>query len=351
MIHFWGKLLFTLFLQTIIPISLFLWIYKGKSEHLINWIVKIIICGIYIWLLIYTKIQSWYFHKYLIIILVVSYILILLISIPKIKNLPFWKAQQFRISYTFPLIGLFVIAWISFVSIYSNNFDNKLETDNFIFYYSDNDSSSIESFSITMEKHFIRICNHLKPSNMPKIKVKIFESIDKLHFSFYLPFIPSWATATCWSEDEIRIVSPNNSPNNQNYNHIEVNAVHEFTHCIVKNICGKALYCPVWLNEGIPLYEAGQMGMLDSLDYLKGNRYPHLSELNNWPFDLRVYDVGFYIIDYIIEKWGNDKLIELIKSRGNINKVLDIKIEEFEKEWNNYTKSKYMGDKLRFLPL
>ena len=68
-----------------------------------------------------------------------------------------------------------------------------------------------------------------------------------------------------------------------------------------------------------------------------------IKDLLNWIEDRR--------IDYIIYKWGTDVLINLIKYRGNIKKVLGVGVSEFEEEWYEYVKEKYMGGKIRFLSI
>jgi hypothetical protein len=122
-------------------------------------------------------------------------------------------------------------------------------------------------------------------------------------------------------------------------------AEHEFAHCISLRVRSNFTNNPRWLWEAVAIYEANEFYDPKTLDYLISGNYPSINELNN-DFnngDYRIYQVGYLIIEFIIDKWGKDKYIELIKNSGNVKNVLGISIEEFEKEWKEFVDIKYFG--------
>ena len=47
------------------------------------------------------------------------------------------------------------------------------------------------------------------------------------------------------------------------------------------------------------------------------------------------------MIDYIISKFGQEKLVELVKSNGDIKLTLKITIKGFERMWLSFLQKKY----------
>jgi hypothetical protein len=47
------------------------------------------------------------------------------------------------------------------------------------------------------------------------------------------------------------------------------------------------------------------------------------------------------LTDFIVSKWGQDSLVKLVKSNGNIKVTLDISVIDFEKMWLSFLEEKY----------
>ena len=135
-------------------------------------------------------------------------------------------------------------------------------------------------------------------------------------------------------------------------------ALHEFTHCIQLNILIKKAQeeltleghrdfdkafeqkfineYPQWFWEAICDYEAG---IVNGISVKYGmSKNPTLENLNK---SNQIYNVGYTIIEYIVEKWGKDKLPVLITSYVDIENVLKVSESDFEKGWIDYVKEKY----------
>jgi hypothetical protein len=57
------------------------------------------------------------------------------------------------------------------------------------------------------------------------------------------------------------------------------------------------------------------------------------------------YALGYVVIEAIKDLWGFDAVIGLIKNRGNVQKVLNISEEKFEKDIFEQIYKKYVADK------
>ncbi len=90
------------------------------------------------------------------------------------------------------------------------------------------------------------------------------------------------------------------------------------------------------------LYEAGQFVNPRGLSYMVDGHPPTLAEVNaNWQTNTQVYDVGYLLIEYIVEKWGTQQVVDLIKTLGSISAVLGISVSEFEAGWYEFVMRKY----------
>jgi uncharacterized protein YlzI (FlbEa/FlbD family) len=76
------------------------------------------------------------------------------------------------------------------------------------------------------------------------------------------------------------------------------------------------------------------------LEFMKNKDYPSFNELKNG----QEYFLGYVIIEAIKEIWGFDTVIQLIKNRGNVMKVLKLSQKEFENQIYDKIHSKYLND-------
>jgi len=120
-------------------------------------------------------------------------------------------------------------------------------------------------------------------------------------------------------------------------------AEHEFAHCISLHIQINFANNPRWFWEVVAIHESGEFYDPRNIDYLREGNFPTIEELDAdfLTYNYKIYQVGYLIGDFILSEWGKDKYIELIKYYGNIQKVLGITVEEFERKWKEFVESKY----------
>lgn len=135
-------------------------------------------------------------------------------------------------------------------------------------------------------------------------------------------------------------------------------AVHEFTHCVQLNILiqdalsksGKlndaefdrnfeeqfSKKYPQWFWEALCDYEAAIVNRASVKYGMRGK--PTLKSLNSGN---QIYNVGYTIIEYIVAKWGKEKLPDLIITYCDFNQLLQVSESEFEEGWYQFVQEKY----------
>ncbi len=133
-------------------------------------------------------------------------------------------------------------------------------------------------------------------------------------------------------------------------------AVHEFTHTVVLNLLinreGQPLNAktfdqkfssfPTWLWEGVSVYEAKQLVDPKDIEDLKTGKYPSIRELNTRYKGQKSYIYGYTLIEFILNRYSSEKLIELIENYGDLKKTLGITEEQFSQEWYVFVRKKYL---------
>jgi len=227
----------------------------------------------------------------------------------------------------------------------------EMKTPHFTFLFSSSiDTTTIIELANALENNYARIGNDLQTQPSGNIETNIYaqrwryikatgnwgasgsiEGISKLHF-----------IEQAWGESDNKKV-----------------AVHEFAHTVTLKLLldnetqpvnsklfdKKFSTFPTWLWEAISVYEAKQFVDPKTLPYLNNGHYPDISELNNRLKGGKIYSCGYTIIEYILSKYGQDNLINLIKKYGDLKRTFNITDGQFCKEWYEYVKEKYLQEK------
>lgn len=117
-----------------------------------------------------------------------------------------------------------------------------------------------------------------------------------------------WFSA--WVKDmNIFILNPEiytKESNHQDINHFWQSLKHEYCHLYYRKITNTG--CPKWLNEGLANYLAGQVKK-------KPTKEEALIVFDYYQkIDWRIYNIGYFWIKLLIEKFGKKKLLTLIKT-------------------------------------
>ncbi|HNW76114.1 MAG TPA: peptidase MA family metallohydrolase, partial [Bacteroidales bacterium] len=205
----------------------------------------------------------------------------------------------------------------------------------------------LDSLAITLENNYSRITNHLGIHIDKKIKVKIFPNIQAFHAAINLPDAPDWFVGVAFNTDEIMMVSPLHPGSVHTYESLMQVVVHEFTHIAVYDARGDkgVTGFPRWLDEGYAQYEAGQVNerILKIVELSVTAKTPptwtQLDTVSVMEFgNMNGYGLSVTIVKFLVDTYGIDKLVLLIKEPENFEIIYGLSEYTLEKHWIQYLK-------------
>lgn len=217
----------------------------------------------------------------------------------------------------------------------------RQESDHFNFYSIKIDKESLNDLEENLESNYERIAKDLQVTLDEKIKVTIYPNISEFHKAIGMEDAEDWLVGLA-RNGEIMMVSPLNPGSVHNYESLMKVIVHEYTHILVENIKSNTA---AYLNEGIAVVEANQINE-NSKYYLKevakADKLPSIDEMqNNYSKLEQPYEVSGGFVDFIVNKYGYDKIIDLIKEPDDIENIIGSTKEEIIAKWSEYILSSY----------
>lgn len=221
------------------------------------------------------------------------------------------------------------------------------ETQHFIFHYTEFDQKCIDEISDVLEASYNRITSNFNQELQKKVIIEIFPNHKQLHTALGLTNAPDWIRGGVQG-DKIIIASPLNPPPGSDFYNVINTGVHEFVHIIV-NIINKNI--PRWLSEGIAGYEAkdnNQQWIIETVRCgLTSNHVPTFKDLDTRDdfesfFKLNGYQYSYTIVESIVEIFGYDKLLRLIKAPNDFMDIFEMTEEEIQDKWKKYIKLNYL---------
>jgi hypothetical protein len=200
----------------------------------------------------------------------------------------------------------------------------KKSTAHFRLLYSNRDSVSVDQIAAKLEHDYTRILRDFKLKKLPVTTVRIYADRQGFHQGINFPNAPDEILATAFGKGDFRMISP--LAPGVDSSMLMKGVTHEFTHCVHLNI-DYAPNNPRWLWEGVAMFESGWFFDPKEIDIIRNKEFPALSALNNG----MEYMLGYAIIEAIKDVWGFDTVINLIKKRGNVQGVLHLNQQEFDK--------------------
>lgn len=203
-----------------------------------------------------------------------------------------------------------------------------IETEHFKIIYPKSEIPKTEEVTRPLENNYERVTRDLGVTLDKKITVKLFKEKISLHKSI-----------GCYGKNNLEWITGavNNgiikSTLELDTNHLKQVLVHEFTHIVTEKL--NPDYIPFVLKEGIATYEAGQKNLKDKLIFIKS-----LPDDCGWIFkgqfsqDLS-YSFAYSFTEFIIENFGYEKIIELLKVDYKHNKFDLSSVESIYKRWAN----------------
>jgi hypothetical protein len=113
-------------------------------------------------------------------------------------------------------------------------------------------------------------------------------------------------------------------------------SIHEFSHLVSLALKPNIGNNPRWLWEAVAQYESRTYDPPSTWS-AADRTFPGFVQLNQYNSTLP-YRWGYFIICLVLERWGQDAYINLIRSNGNTTSALGISEEEFGKLVEEYVK-------------
>ena len=227
---------------------------------------------------------------------------------------------------------------------------NEYETKHFIIKYHDLDESTLSMIAEEAENAYDKVTSDLRyqPDNKTIIRIGPEETRDYEWQGSY---------SIGWNRIDLQSTTQRRWYFFRDYeSYIEEAIVHEFTHHILSE--GYKMRFPEWLNEGIATYEAKKkiedfagyrqfrnaaakdkllsLGKMGIFDLLEDDEIP------------LAYVESYTVIEYIVNTYGHDKLVEILKAKREnkhmdqiTDEVLGVSYGEFKLAWMNFVKEKY----------
>ncbi len=200
----------------------------------------------------------------------------------------------------------------------------KTRSEHFVFLCSEIDSTTIAHIASQLEANYNRILKDFNLDQLPPTTVRVYPNKQSFHQGINFPGAPDALLATAFGKDDVRMASPRGVDAEDSIMLIKM-VTHEFTHCVHLNI-DYSPNNPRWLWEGVANFEAGWFIDPGEQPAIRDKIFPPFATLTNG----LEYDLGYVIIEAIRDIWGFDKVIELIKKRGNTIVALGVDQKAFE---------------------
>lgn len=95
----------------------------------------------------------------------------------------------------------------------------------------------------------------------------------------------------------------------KNINNFYTTLAHEYAHIAIREFCGHNK--PKWLNEGMACYLTNQTKETPSKEKLL-KIFDYFNKL-----DKNIYNIGYFWVKFLIEKFSKEKFLELLKNINN----------------------------------
>ena len=217
----------------------------------------------------------------------------------------------------------------------------QLTTTTFSITYTAADAGSVSAIANSAEASVARIREALGVSQGPRVRVTYYATHAELAAAVrpFVGTIPSWATGVVTAGDAIHLLSSAAAGPDQ-IAAAATTLIHEFAHCVTLQLVPGSGNNPRWLWETIALYYANQFRDPTTVGAFRSGGAPTLSTLNGLENTV-LYEVGFLLGEFIIERGGSDALRRLVQLRGDTMAALELSEAALVSEWRAWIRARH----------
>ena len=211
----------------------------------------------------------------------------------------------------------------------------------FVFQYTTLDAGNVGTMASAVEGQYDRILSDLGVDRMPAITVTLYLDHAAMVAATQAVAgpIPASASGLVTGESRIHLMSPN-APAWAPFDRMVSNLIHEFAHCVSLHVNPRIGNNPRWLWESVAIYESRQSVDLRTVGYMIALTPPSFATLNAFD-NTRVYEVGYSIGEFVVARWGQRALRDLIAANGETDGVVGISLADFQRDWFAFVRERY----------
>jgi len=214
----------------------------------------------------------------------------------------------------------------------------------FIFNYTERDTTVVDDMIQTLETQYDTIMDRMGFDEFKQTTIRMYPDLETYHNAVLTPGAPAWQMGRAWDNHEIRMLSPVEAQRitGETMNPGEM-TIHEFVHCLHLSSIPDIQNPPGWLWEGLATY-LGCCKWTENpfeIDYMKKGNYPSIKQIERDPTFQIKYELGYFFIEFLVEKYGWDKIRMLVRKNNDIKNVLGISTKQFERLFYKYLEETY----------
>lgn len=238
-----------------------------------------------------------------------------------------------------------MIKYLLILSIFiSPNWYSKT-SEHFIIHYQSSDRPIVSEIIYLLEEEHDRLTKIFETELIRPVDVYLHPDRNSLVESVGIENASPWLLGVAINDTKIHLISPLNPPVNHTEKTIKEGLIHELVHICVASATVSPL--PLWLNEGLAVYYAGQRQYIREVPGILRSRirYPTFEELNvSELFEgEHGYALSYTILDFIVHRYGQAALSAFVQNYPDYEHLGVMSEMQLEAQWQDHLRDNYIN--------
>lgn len=215
----------------------------------------------------------------------------------------------------------------------------------FIIHYQSPDRQVVVELLDLLEDQYDRLTQVFETELTQPVNVYLHPDRSSLSKHSGIEDSSEWLVGVAINDTHIHLISPLNPPHNHTRESVKKGLIHELVHICVasKNVTR----LPLWLNEGLAVYYAGQTEFRREVPGVLYSRLtaPALEEFEDPDLfeQKRGYALSYTIVEFIIDKYGRDALSAFVQNYPDYAFFGTMSKMQMQLEWQEYLSDNYIN--------
>jgi len=217
----------------------------------------------------------------------------------------------------------------------------------FIIYYQSPDRQIVTELLDLLEDKYDSLTQLFETELNQTVNVYLHPDRSSLAESSGIEEPSEWLVGVAINDTHIHLISPLNPPGNHTRESVKKGLIHELVHICVASMTTTRL--PLWLNEGLAVYYAGQTEFKREVPGVLRSRltFPTLSEFNDPELfeQKRGYAISYTLLEFMIQRYGEQALIAFVQNYPDYELLGTMSEMQIQLEWQEYLRDNYINPK------